>query len=80
MVLVTVNIVAADKCLVKLVVRKSELIEAVLPETHVFEGTERHFIRLHPVGAATDEHLTNLMGFNTECMLWQKTEFSFFFF
>lgn len=38
------------KQMVKLVGGKSELIKAVLPQSHVFEGGEHFRIRFDPVG------------------------------
>lgn len=44
--------VAPLERVVELVVRILEVVEAVLPQAHVFEGREGFLERLHPVGAA----------------------------
>lgn len=41
--------------MIKLIRWESELVEAVLPQSHVFEGGEHFRIRLDPVGTRKRE-------------------------
>jgi len=46
---------AAVKLLIELIVRITELLEAILPKSHVFKAAERFLIRFDPIRAKINQ-------------------------